>query len=261
MPSQPFVTISSRDNPLFKQIAKLQQSGRFRKEAGLSVLEGVRLCLDAAASGCRFQKLIVSKSAYAAEPAVGALAAAADECFALEDRLFAKLSDTVSPQGVICVFEPPKWELSIRPNGRYVALERLQDPSNLGAISRTAEALGIDGLILSVDACDPFSPKSLRASMGALVRLPVLRPREFLSFLREIPLPVYACVVEKTAKSVGRVDFSGGGIALIGNEAKGLSNEALAASDERITIPMPGRAESLNAAVAASIVMWEMVRE
>lgn len=256
-----FLPIASRDNPLLKQIAKLQQSGRFRREAGLSVLEGVRLCLDAAESGCRFQKLVVSRSAYEALPDVASLAAASEECFVLEDALFSKISDTVSPQGVLCVFVPPAIQPQIRAGGRYVALERLQDPANLGAISRTAEALGINGLILSEDACDPFSPKSLRASMGALLRLPVLRPSGFLEFLREVSMPLYACVVDRSAMPVANADFSRGAVTLIGNEARGLSAAALAASDALITIPMAGRAESLNAAVAASIVMWEMVRK
>lgn len=254
----PFQPITSRENPLCKQIVKLLRSSRFRRETGLTVLEGLRLCVDAARSGARFPALVVSRR-LASDPEIDCLAAAADACYLLDDDLFARLADTVSPQGVLCLLRLPQTAFSLRTGGYYLALERVQDPSNLGAMSRTAEALGLDGLLLSDDTCDPFAPKSLRASMGALLRLPVCCPPDFYAALEQAPVPVYACVAQ-VAQPVTAADFSRGAIACIGNEANGLSDRVKKLADARVTVPMAGRAESLNAAAAAAIVLWEMVR-
>ena len=136
----------------------------------------------------------------------------------------------------------------------------MQDPANLGAVSRTAEALGVSGIILSDNACDPFSPKALRASMGTLLRIPLIILDDFSDEISGLGLKTFACVVDKNAISVNNLDLNGGCIFLIGNEANGLTEETKKNSDYCITIPMKGKAESLNASVAASIVMWEMMK-
>jgi len=148
-----------------------------------------------------------------------------------------------------------------RPGGKYIALENLQDPGNLGAAARTAEALGLDGLLCG-SGCDPYHPKALRASMGALLRLPVLRTDDLPGALRaaalQCALPCFAAVPDRDALCVHACDFSHGGIVVIGSEGHGLTKEAIDACEHKITIPMSGRAESLNAAAAATILMWEM---
>ena len=148
---QDFRVIKSRENSLIKLISLLQTSASARKEKRLFVLEGLRLCSDAAENGIRFDKLIVSFAA--AEKYGGtaeAFAANAGECIKVPDSLFSKISDTKSPQGIIALCRlPEKQNAEIKTDGRYVALENISDPSNLGAVSRTAEALGADGLILS----------------------------------------------------------------------------------------------------------------
>lgn len=255
-----FSEITSKDNAVVKLAVKLQESGRARRAHGLFVLEGLRLCRDAAENGYRFDSLLVSKTAYEKyADVVSALAKTSDKCFLLSDSVFLKISDTKSPQGIIafCPFCDNKTDL--KRDGKYIALENLSDPSNLGAVSRTAEALGIDGIILSGGGCDPYSPKALRASMGALLRIPLIQTDDFFTFLKDSGLPLFACVVDGNAKSLTEVDLSGGCIALIGNEANGLTPDATQISTP-VTIRMSGRAESLNAAVAASIVMWEMQR-
>lgn len=255
-----FTKITSRDNPLIKLVSQLNNSGRSRKEHGLFVIEGLRLCRDAAENGFAFTHLLVSETAekkYADD--IKMLSKAASKTYLLSDNVFAKISDTKSPQGIICLVELGRKAQTIKKSGRYIALENIADPSNLGAVSRTAEALGIDGIIISQGGCDPFAPKSLRASMGALLRLPVIVCEDFIGELRESGLSLYACVVSGEAMSLTDVEFSDGCAALIGNEANGLTEEAKAIC-KPITIKMSGRAESLNAAVAASIVMWEMQR-
>lgn len=253
--------ITSSQNPLVKQIARLQSSAKFRRSEGLFVAEGVRLCADAMLSGLRFSMLVISDSAsvrYA--DAVDQLISAADKIFYVSDAVFSKISDTATPQGVIAVIKIADL-VSQKPiaKGKYVALENIQDPSNLGAVARTAEAFGVSGIILTESGCDPFSPKALRASMGALFRIPVFIVENLFPFVSEFGT-TYACVIDSDASPVGSIDFEPGSVVLIGNEGNGLMQETILSADKKVTIPMPGRAESLNAAVAASIMIWEMQR-
>jgi len=143
----------------------------------------------------------------------------------------------------------------------YIALERVQDPSNMGTILRTAEALGVDGIILSDDCCDIFSPKVVRGSMGAVFRIKYSVVDDFCSYIKSIGeggIKTYGSA-PVNAVDIRTVGFKGG-VMLIGNEGNGLSQEVLDCCTDRVSIPMNGRAESLNAACAASILMWEMIR-
>lgn len=257
-----FNIITSRENPLIKLVAALQVSSEKRKRNGLFVLEGLRICKDACDNGIKFDKLIVSDAAaekYAADTEKFSLIS--DECYKIPDSLFKKISDTKTPQGIIAVAKMPvTGSCGIDKNGQYIALENVSDPSNLGAISRTAEALGVNGIILSSDGCDPYSPKALRASMGTLLRVPVFVTESFAETLKSTGLKRYACVVDKTAESIKEQSFENGSVVMIGNEANGLTDSAKQSADVLVTIPMTGRAESLNAAAAAAIAMWEMMK-
>ena len=257
-----FKVITSRENSLIKLTSLLQSSRNAREENGLFVLEGLRICKDANENGIRFDKLIISDSAYLKfEEEVKLYSENSTECFKIPDNLFKKISDTSSPQGIIAIAKISQTDSAkLNSKGRYIALENLQDPSNLGAISRTAEALGVSGIILFGGGCDPFSPKVLRASMGTLLRMPIIITKDFFSEARELKLKTYACVVDNDALSVNNLELTDGCVFLIGNEANGLTEKTKALSDYCVTIPMKGRAESLNAAVAASIVMWEMMK-
>ncbi len=253
--------ITSKDNPLIKLVCSLQSSAKARKNEGLFVLEGLRICEDACDNSIRFDKLIISKTAgekYA--DLLSKFFSNADEIFEIPDSLFTKISDTSSPQGIIALVKTPSLSPDISPKGRYIALENLNDPSNLGAISRTAEALGVSGIILSKDSVDPYSPKSLRASMGTLLRMPVIVLNDFVNDIKASGLKTFACVVDSNAKSITDIEFSDGCALIIGNEANGLTDVAKRESDIQITIPMTGKAESLNAATAAAISMWEMMK-
>lgn len=257
-----FNIITSRENPLIKLVAALQVSSEKRKRNGLFVLEGLRICKDACDNGIKFDKLIVSDAAaekYAADTEKFSLIS--DECYKIPDSLFKKISDTKTLQGIIAVAKMPvTGSCGIDKNGKYIALENVADPSNLGAVSRTAEALGVNGIILSSDGCDPYSPKALRASMGTLLRVPVFVTESFAETLKSTGLKRYACVVDKTAESIKEQSFGNGSVVMIGNEANGLTDSAKQSADVLVTIPMTGRAESLNAAAAAAIAMWEMMK-
>lgn len=190
---------------------------------------------------------------------------AAWESFEISDGISAKLSDTKNPQGIFCLCkaaaEPGDTQLD--PNGKYLLLENVQDPSNLGAIARTAEALGIDGLIVC-GGCDIYNPKALRASMGSILRLCVISRENAAEVINEANgkgMLTLASTPHGEAVPVTRVDMTGGVVCVVGNEGNGVSEDLMNICRKRVTIPMGGRAESLNAATAAAILIWEMVRQ
>lgn len=257
------VTLSGKDNPTIKFVAKLQNSSRFRRENGLFVLEGLRILSDAADNGVTFKKLFFSQGFREKNEAeLDAFLRNSDESFEVSNVLFEKISDTKTPQGVLAVCEIPTtiYDLSGAKNGKFIGLENLNDPSNVGAICRSGEAFGVSGIIVSGDSCDLFSPKVLRASMGTVLRLPVFVAENFTEFLKATSLQKIACVVDKNAENISNVTFQNDCIVLIGNEGNGLTKEAVNLSDVKTTIPMAGRVESLNASVAAAVAMWEMMK-
>ena len=257
-----FIEITSKDNQLIKFVSLLQSSAKHRKANKLFVLEGLRICDDAYQNNIKFDKLIVTKSAMEKHGEyINLFVNASNYCYVLKDDLFKKISDTNSPQGIIAIAKIPEFNKNISLNGRYIALENIADPSNLGAIARTAEALGVSGIILTADSCDPYSPKSLRSSMGTLLRLPLYVVDDICEFINQNNLRAFACVVDKAAASISMQHFKSGDVLLIGNEANGLTDIAKQNAHCCITIDMQGKAESLNAAAAAAIAMWEMVKE
>ncbi|MDR3313605.1 MAG: RNA methyltransferase [Oscillospiraceae bacterium] len=255
-------TLTSKENPCIKQAVALRKSAAERRAQSRFFLEGFRLCADALASGYAPVQLFCTSAARQKYDTTG-LEAAAAEGYEIPESLAAKLGETETPQGVFAVFSmafPAAHQNFWEPCGRYIALEQVQDPGNLGAIARTAEALGVTGLLCS-GGCDPYHPKAQRAAMGALLRWPVLTAVDFCDGLQQakaLGLQTYAAVPDATATPVTQVHFGDGAVIAIGNEGSGLSEAALAVCGERITIPMPGRAESLNAAAAATILLWRL---
>ncbi len=253
--------ITSKDNSLIKLVCALQSSSKTREAEGLFVLEGKRICDDALINKIKFDKLIISETAFKKYyESVVLFSENSNEIYKIPDSLFKKISDTTNPQGIIALAKIPEISTKIDLDGRYIALENINDPSNLGAVSRTAEALGVSGIILSADGCDPYSPKSLRASMGTLLRMPVILTENLPEFIKNSNLKSYACVVDKSAESITEINFKNGCVLMIGNEANGLTDDAKSIADFNITIKMTGLAESLNASVAAAISMWEMMK-
>ncbi len=257
--------ITAKDNPFIKHINKLIKSSKYRRECGEFVAEGVRLCDDALRSGAEISAVVASEFAlkkYSEE--LEALVENASDAYSVSNQLFASFSDTKSPQGILCVIKTlDKHSLfdKIKCNGKFIALDNVQDPSNLGTILRTAEAVGIDGVILSHDCCDIYSPKVVRGSMGAVFRLPSMITDTISGFLKShTELFSFAAVVDSNADSIVRTAFPKSCVVCVGNEGNGLKPETVEACCKAITIPMIGRAESLNAAVAAGIIMWEMMR-
>ena len=256
--------LTSRDNPLVKELHKLLCDAKARRKSRRFVIEGARLCEDAARSGITVSAALVTASAkerYAAQwQAVEAVAAAT---YDIAPAISAYLSETQGPQGMFCLCDMrEETALAVSPDEVYLALEDVQDPGNLGTILRTAEAFGVGGILLSKGCCDLYNPKVLRASMGGVFRLPLTVCEDFVGTLCELgtTLPVLASVVDGDALPVTAAPKNGA-VAVIGNEGNGMSAAAIAACTHRVTIPMAGRAESLNASMAAGILLWELCRE
>ncbi len=259
--------ITSKDNRLVKEWRALNEQAKQRKKAGFFAVEGARLCGDALASGLSVTAVLYTAEAqeiYA--PIVEALIASAKESAEITPALARSMADTTSPQGVFCVIKSLDIQLSldtIDNMGRYGVLEDIQDPGNLGTMIRTAEAFGLDGLILSAGCCDVYNPKVLRASMGGVFRLPIAVTGDLpaaIEALQARGMTALACVVDADAEPLHRVGKTAGCLCVIGNEGNGLTKDTVAVCKKRVTIPMAGRAESLNASMAAGIVMWEMTR-
>ena len=260
--------ITSRDNRLIKEYCRLSEDSRYRRESGLLAMEGARLCADAVRSGVAVETAFITEHAAEQYPEhVAAVTAAAAAVYTVSESLSRRMADTATPQGVFCIAKRPL-PLSaaehLQRGGCYAALETVQDPGNLGTMIRTAEAFGLSGLLLSNGCCDPYSPKVLRATMGGVFRLPLFAAGELpatLSQLNEKGFATAACVVDRDATPVQKAKLGVDCIVVIGNEGNGLQQATVQACTCRITIPMDGRAESLNASMAAGIVFWEMVRK
>lgn len=258
-------TISSKDNPRIKQLVKLQKSARTRRECGLFLAEGLRICRDAMLSHALIETLYATGQAAEKFPEdFSQLSAYARETILLAPSVFAHVSDTQTPQGFLCTIKTLDKTIqfdTIKDSGKFLALDNVQDPNNLGTILRSAEAFGVSGVILSADCCDIYNPKVVRGSMGAVYRVPFVICGTIAAFLGEHPeLHSYAAVVSSDAERISDIVFDAPCVAVIGNEGNGLGRETIDACGHRITIPMKGNAESLNASAAATIIIWEMLR-
>lgn len=255
--------ITAKNNPKIKDVKAILTSSKTRKSSGLFVLEGIRLCLDAVKSGCKIQSVFctgICAEKYVDE--INELRKSCKELYTVSSDVLKSISDTVTPQGVVCTVKMHKNDFEYEKGKKYIALDTIQNPDNLGAISRTAEALGIDGLVV-FGGCDIYNPKAQRASMGSLLRLPVKLCESLeseIEICEKRGILTYAAVPDRSAQSITEVDFSTGAMCVIGNEGNGVSKKIIEKCSQRITAKMTGRAESLNAAAAASIVMWELVK-
>lgn len=257
--------ITARTNDKIKYAVRLGESASLRKEAGEFFLEGARLCSDAVKSGIVIkQAFFTSKALWKYADYVDGIIAESGICYEISTEVSQKLSDTENPQGVFCICEMRKGAdaNSLNPDGKYLALENLQDPSNLGAVCRSAEALGLDGLIVS-GGCDVYNPKALRASMGSLLRMNVITAEnlgELIEKANSAGMKTLASVPKNTAEDIRKVSMNGGVICCVGNEGSGLSDGVIGKCTSQVTIPMSGRAESFNASAAAAILAWELKR-
>ena len=258
--------ITSKDNKTIKYIKKLMASSSFRREEGLFAAEGMRLCRDAVRSSAEIVLALFSESFLSRDEGfVNTALGVCPACYTVRDSIFSAVSDTKTPQGVLFVIKRLDKTLDfdkMKKNGKVLALENVSDPSNLGTILRSAEALGIDAVVMDGGCCDVYSPKVIRGSMGAVFRQPIMICGDLKSFIADFNRigSSYAAVLERDSLKLNECDFSSAAAAVLGNEGSGLTPETAAACTHRLFIPMKGGAESLNVAAAASIISWEMIR-
>lgn len=255
--------LTSVANPKIKLLRALKDR-KAREQAGQLLVEGVKLIQEALDAGLLAGPVLVEEGR---EQALGALlarlAGAGVEAHAVPSHVMQAVCDTRSPQGVCAaVCFPAPLELDTPPE-RLVALDGVQDPGNVGTIWRTADAAGFGGLLLSAACADPFSPKVQRATMGSLFRVPVARQLELAQALAALRARDYRVVVSALDGSdfYARTPVGSRLVLVIGSEAHGVSAPVNSQATERLKLPMRGGAESLNAAVAAGIMMYELTRE
>lgn len=261
------LTITSKENQEIKRLTRLLDSRSARQQEGAFVVEGLRICMEAVGSPVAIAVAYFSESFAARHPAeLAAIAQKAGESRLLCDTLAARLGDTKSPQGVFCICSAldNRQDLStIGDTGRLLLLHCLQDPGNVGTILRTAEALGMDGVLLSEDCPELTSPKVLRATMGGVFRQPASITSDMAASIGELRrqgVAVYAAALTPKAIPLGQVNFPKRCAIVIGNEGNGLPQGIVDACDGAVVIPMAREGQSLNAAAAACILMWELCR-
>ena len=250
--------ITSRENAKIKYACRLASSAAFRRTEGRFLAEGRKLCPELC-RGAELETLFYTENAMEKCPELAALPG---EHYLVEDHVADKLADVGTHQGVFGVFRTPVHTLEeVRPGGRYLALERVQDPGNVGTVIRTADAFGCDGVVLLTGCADPYSVKTLRSSMGAVFRLPVwCTDAETLHVrLRDAGLPLYGAALRDDTADVRALPLHRCAIA-IGSEGRGLTAQVLALCDRTVRIPMEAHCESLNAAMAAAVLLWEAYR-
>lgn len=258
--------ITSIHNKCIKETVALLTRKKERDRHGLFVVEGGKMFGEAPAE--RISRVFVAQSAEKEMYKRYGDKLSGLSCEIVADEVFARMSDTVTPQGILCLVRQQYYNIEeiLQKNKEhtlFILLEDIQDPGNLGTIFRTAEAAGADGVIMSSRTADIYNPKTIRSTMGAVYRVPFLYTEDLSSMikmLREKGTMVYAAHLG--AKDFyDAYDYRRCTAFLIGNEANGLRDETAGCADALLGIPMEGKVESLNAAVASSILLYEAYRQ
>lgn len=266
--------ITSATNGRIKWVVSLMEKARMRRKEHKYVIEGVRMFLEAPADA--ITEVYVSETFLKRAGVKGSQEEACmqrvkmphAEVLDVSDDVFRKLSDTVNPQGILAVMRMtetvPEQMLAGKRAPLFMILENLQDPGNLGTVLRTAEGAGCDGIILSRDCVDLYNPKVIRSTMGAIFRVPFFYTdnlTETMGKLKEKGVCIYAAALEERAAAYDTYSYKEATAFLVGNEGNGLTQEAIDAAGKTCYIPMEGKVESLNASVAAAILMYEAYRQ
>ena len=253
--------ITSRDNPTVKHLHALATSARDRRKHGQTLLDGAHLLGVALERGQALSQIVVSESGRAQPEVAALLARCADEqCIELPDRLFAHVSPVDSPSGVLAVMALPEAGANAPLTNTCVVLDAVQDPGNLGTILRTAAAVGVPDVVLTPGCAQAWSPRVLRAAMGAHFGLRIREGVEAAEALAGFPGDILAADLRDSVELYA-LDLRGPVAWLFGSEGQGLSAAVAALATRRVLIPMPGGMESLNVGVAAGVCLFEQLRQ
>jgi TrmH family RNA methyltransferase len=254
--------ITSTSNKQVKNIIQLNKKAKARKEADVFVVEGIKMFLEAPRESIK--QVYVSETFISHKDNKELVADMKYEI--LEDHVFMAACDTKTPQGILCIMKQFHYEpLDIikRDKAHIIILEDLQDPGNLGTIMRAGEGAGISGVILSGNSVDMYNPKTIRSTMGSIYRVPFVYVKDLkniISIIKKYNISIYAAHL-KDSQDYETLDFQKPCAFMIGNEGNGLSDKLSSLADAYLKIPMSGKVESLNAAIAAAILMYEVSRQ
>lgn len=266
--------ITSTSNARIKHVIELQSKSRTRRKENLFVAEGFKMFEEAPVN--LITEVYIDESTYEEmkESSLrtplnhyGQACLKVSECIekgisveAVSGDVFSKICDTETPQGIVFVGRMPEASLEDLLGGNILILENIQDPGNLGTMIRTAEGAGMAGIIMTKGTVDIFNPKTVRSTMGSLFRVPFVYVDDIcvtINKLKSAGITVYAAHLKGT-QFFDEIDYTGKSAVMIGNEGNGLSEETAAMADVYVKIPMQGKLESLNAAVAAALLMYEI---
>jgi TrmH family RNA methyltransferase len=262
--------ITSSQNPLIKEIKQLGER-KHREDRGLFFIEGIRFVEEALNENADVYRLLISERLEEVGNGRELIKKIRDrnlETTVLSDKLFREISDTENPQGVLAVLRMKGYGLENlegvnTADNLYIILDGIQDPGNMGTVIRTADAAGAAAVIALRGCVDIYNPKVLRATMGSVFHLPVFACSDsgrLFKMLKEKSVKLVAAHLEGSMNHY-ELDMRKDVALIVGNEAGGIGPEAAAAADVLVRIPMPGRAESLNASIAAGVLIYEAVRQ
>lgn len=260
--------ITSYNNRFVREVIQLNQKAKVRDRQDLFVAEGIKMFAEAPTE--RIHRVYIAQRAEAGLRSTYARKLGELPVEIVADDVFDKMSDTKTPQGILCLVRQFHYELSEmiaaltnKNHALFIVLEDLQDPGNLGTVFRTGEGAGVNGIIMSSRTVDVYNPKVIRSTMGSVYRVPFLYTDDLCAAIRtleEYGISVYAAHLGG-GKFYDEYDYRKGTAFLVGNEGNGLREETADCADRLIRIPMEGCVESLNAAVASSILLYEAYRQ
>lgn len=256
-----FKHIISRDNSVFKQLKKLADNARERRQTGKTLLDGVHL-IEAYIESFGLPELLIIPEGQSSTEATGLIQALSDSeevpTVMFTTLMFAELTPVASPTGILVLVKIPEIVPPESPDF-VLMLEDIQDPGNVGAMLRSAAAAGVDVVYLSTGSADVWSPKALRGGQGAQFALPMIERADLLELASSFDGTTFATAMG--GESLFEQDLTGAIAFMVGNEGAGLSSDLMRAAHQRVAIPMHGKIESLNATAAATVCLFERVRQ
>ncbi len=246
--------ITSKDNEIIKNIKKLKEK-KYRLDS--YIVEGIKMVKEAINENQEIA-LIAIREDFKIDFDTKNI-----KTVTISNKIFNDISDVKTPQGILAVIKKNQ-NNQIETNSNYIlALDSLQDPGNMGTIIRTADSANINQIIINKTTVDPYSPKVIRSTMGAIYRTNIIEVEDLKTTLKEIQSKGFQIITTdlKATQSIYDINYNNKTVVVIGNEANGVSQEILQTADKKVIIPMLGKTESLNASIAASIMIYEYVRQ
>ena len=246
--------ITSKDNEIIKNIKKLKEK-KYRVDS--YIVEGIKMVKEAISENQEIA-LIAIREDFKID-----FDTKNTKIVIISNKIFNDISDVKTPQGILAVIKKNQ-NNQIETNQEYIlALDSLQDPGNMGTIIRTADSANINQIIINKTTVDPYSPKVIRSTMGAIYRTNIIEVEDLKATLKEMKLKGFQIITTdlKATQSIYDINYNNKTVVVIGNEANGVSQEILQTADKKVIIPMLGKTESLNASIAASIMIYEYVRQ